>query len=343
MGSCLGGCVSSSSSSPSSSKESYSSTSPASSTHRTFAAAAAAAASNSWLLWRHPQASRSACATDEQDAELISNASERCRHRGLVYRILKFKRKKRCPQFIDKYWDQQQQQQQQSPSYAKLQNESTNADIQLQNLDVFKLLNTTTPNKETELQSYTRIASSRASSSLDLEWEHEYAQLRQQQQYPQQQQLTMHTPPPMVNPQQHYTSLDQLTTTASLNASQVRLATRQQRAGIQRQGYFARTSCGSSTQNSWSHISTPESLEWDIDAEQEQQRQLRLEDDNLDDETLKLLHQIEQLKNHVLQETGDGLSTSAGLAAEELSEGLQLRATHFGVGSAATELEAHIS
>lgn len=60
-----------------------------------------------------------------------------------------------------------------------------------------------------------------------------------------------------------------------------------------------------SSHNSWSHISTPESLEWDID--DEQQQQLRVEDDNLDHETLKLLHQIEQLKNRVLYETGEGL------------------------------------
>ena len=60
-----------------------------------------------------------------------------------------------------------------------------------------------------------------------------------------------------------------------------------------------------SSHNSWSHISTPESLEWDID--EDQQQQLKMEDDNLDHETLKLLHQIEQLKNRVLYETGEGL------------------------------------
>lgn len=243
------------------------------------------------------------------------------------------------------------------------------SDIQLQNLDVHKLINANnimTPSKETELQSYTRMASSRASSSLDLEWEHEYSQLRQYQQQQQKelqqlhQQAQLHqqlqqqqqtaraqdTPPSMAN-QPRYASLDQLTTTAasSLGAS---VQGRQTAARQLRRygGSLTRTSCCSSTQNSWSHISTPESLEWDIDAEQEQQRQLRQEDDNLDEETLKLLHQIEQLKHHVLQETGDGLSMGGHggvMAVEELSEGLQFRASHFGIAGAGSELEAHIS
>ncbi|KAI9578933.1 hypothetical protein GQX74_005816 [Glossina fuscipes] len=73
------------------------------------------------------------------------------------------------------------------------------------------------------------------------------------------------------------------------------------RSRSQRLGSITRNS----SHNSWSHISTPESLEWDID--EEQQNQLYVEDDNLDHETLKLLHQIEQLKNRVLYETGEGL------------------------------------
>ncbi|KAH8377410.1 hypothetical protein KR093_005380 [Drosophila rubida] len=348
MGSCLGSCVAASpansatasvvaTASNSNSTASTSSSSSASSTNCVTAAA------NSWYLGRARAAS-----TDEPEAELLSTAGERCQRRGLVYRILKFKRKQQCPQFLDKYWEQQ-------PSYAKLQNDSALAEIQLQNLDVHKLLNASaTPSKETELQSYVRMTSSRASSSLDLEWEHEYSQLRQYQQrqqkepqlqqqhhHQQEQRQPLQDTPPLVASQARYASLDQLTTAASLAASHGRHAGgggggggRQARLGHGQRygGSFTRTSCCSSTQNSWSHISTPESLEWDIDAEQEQQRQLRQEDDNLDDETLKLLHQIEQLKHHVLQETGDGLS----VAVDELAEGLQFRASHFGV-------EAHIS
>jgi len=55
-----------------------------------------------------------AAAVDEPEVELLSTTSERCQRRGLVYRILKFKRKLQCPQFLDRYWEQQ-------PSYAKLQ------------------------------------------------------------------------------------------------------------------------------------------------------------------------------------------------------------------------------
>ncbi|XP_055389429.1 probable serine/threonine-protein kinase dyrk1 [Condylostylus longicornis] len=75
----------------------------------------------------------------------------------------------------------------------------------------------------------------------------------------------------------------------------------QQQQQQQQQITFTRTP----SRTSWSHISTPESLEWDID--EEQQKQLRVEDDNLDHETLELLHEIELLKNKVLNETGSGL------------------------------------
>ncbi|KAH8400537.1 hypothetical protein KR222_003324 [Zaprionus bogoriensis] len=338
MGSCLGNCVASASAttsgcnSNSNSNTGSSSSSTSSSANRPRATAKAG------------EGASTGGGADEPEAVLLSTASERCQRRSLVYRILKFKRKQQCPQFLDRYWEQQ-------PSYAKLQNDSVLADIQLQNLDVHKLINANmrTPSKETELQGYTRMANSRASSSLDLEWEHEYSQLRQYQQRQQKEQQLQqaeqlprpHDTPASVTSQPRYASLDQLTTTASLAASghgRHAGARQVRRYG----GSFTRTSCCSSTQNSWSHISTPESLEWDIDAEHEQQRQLRQEDDNLDDETLKLLHQIEQLKHHVLQETGDCLSMGRAVDTEELSEGLQFRATHFGASSG-SGLEAHIS
>ncbi|EDW02972.1 putative mediator of RNA polymerase II transcription subunit 12 [Drosophila grimshawi] len=350
MGSCLSSCVAATATNSATNSATVSSSSSSSSSSTTCVTAVA----NSWLLWRRPRArtTQAAGAADEPEVELLPTASERCQRRGLVYRILKYKRKQQCPQFLDRYWEQQ-------PSYAKLQNDSGLADIQLQNLDAHKLLNATaTPSKETELQNYTRLTSSRASSSLDLEWEHEYSQLRQYQQRQQkaleqerqQQSQPQDSPSRLASSQARYASLDQLTTAASLATSQGRYATmRQARLGGQRYGgSLTRTSCCSSTQNSWSHISTPESLEWDIDAEQEQQQQLRQEDDNLDDETLKLLHQIEQLKHHVLQETGDGLSlgmgvgVGVGVAVEELSDDLQFRASHFGAANG-SELEVHIS
>ncbi|XP_034472023.1 uncharacterized protein LOC117779812 [Drosophila innubila] len=356
MGSCLGSCLATTdtatatattttTNSASNSNSNSNSNSAASSSSSTSSSTNCdTPAANSWYLWRCPRTRgrARAAARDEPEVELLSTASERCQRRGLVYRILKFKRKQQCPQFLDRYWDQQ-------PSYAKLQNDSALTDIQLQNLDVHKLVNATaTSSQETEMQSYVRLAGSRASSSLDLEWEHEYSQLRhyqqrQQKEKEQQHQQPLQDTPPMVASQARYASLDQLTTTASQAVSQGRhhSVARLARMGGQRYGgSFTRTSCCSSTQNSWSHISTPESLEWDIDAEQEQQRQLRQEDDSLDEDTLKLLHQIEQLKHHVLQETGDGLSMGAGpamavgVAVEELTDGLQFRASHFGVANA---------
>lgn len=59
---------------------------------------------------------------------------------------------------------------------------------------------------------------------------------------------------------------------------------------------------GPSSIASCSHISTPESLEWDVD-----QDQLKSDNDSLDLETKELLYEIEQLKNRVLNETGDNL------------------------------------
>ncbi|KAH8282621.1 hypothetical protein KR054_008703 [Drosophila jambulina] len=323
MGSCLGSCATanaaaSNSNTPSSSSASSSST------------ASSASCVANLCRWRCGRlGARGSVKTDRHSQELISTASsQRCQNHGLFYRILRSRRRRNCPQFLDKYWEQQ-------PSYAKLQSNSAMPDIQMQNLDACKLLNDqTATSRETEMGhgTYHRMSNSRASSSLDLEWEHEYSQLRQYQ-------LRQKEPPPASqNPR--YVSLEQLATVATMAGIHGRQVARHGRMGSQRHGgSFTRTSLCSSTQNSWSHISTPESLEWDVDEEREQQRQLRLEDDNLDDETLKLLYQIEQLKHHVLQETGEGLSMRA-VAVEELSEGLQLRATHFGNDA---EVEARLS
>ncbi|XP_017033708.1 uncharacterized protein [Drosophila kikkawai] len=327
MGSCLGSCATatavasnSNSTTPSSSSASSSST-----------ASSASCVTNicRWHRGRPGALARESVKADRHGQELISTASsQRCQNHGLFYRILRSRRRRHCPQFLDKYWEQQ-------PSYAKLQSNSAMPDIQMQNLDACKLLNAqATTSRETEMGhgTYHRMSTSRASSSLDLEWEHEYSQLRQYQ-------LQQKEPPPTShNPR--YVSLEQLATVATMASIHGRQVARHGRMGSQRHGgSFTRTSLCSSTQNSWSHISTPESLEWDVDEEREQQRQLRLEDDNLDDETLKLLYEIEQLKHHVLQETGEGLSMRA-VAVEELTEGLQFRATHFG-GDA--EVEARLS
>ncbi|XP_050318707.1 uncharacterized protein LOC126752150 [Bactrocera neohumeralis] len=347
-------------------------------------------------LWRRRQH-----ATDEQEAELVSNASDKCPRENFIYRIIKFKTKQKRPQFIDKFWEQQDMQ------YTKLPNRNGTeglSDIQLQNLDVHNLLSNAILAKESALnycltEAQYAAASSRASSSLDLEWEHEYAHMRQLYQPPPHThrstqsllqastlnsnnnlaQYTNGNNTPLhhlhtlnnnhhtldlskrshtydnhplhvhLNNSWQYLSNDdeQLNSLASysqslslphapLNAAAMALATAkavergEQRMRTRRvapppinerrNSSFTRTS---SSHNSWSHISTPESLEWDQD--EEQQRQLRVEDDNLDDETLELLHQIEQLKNRVLDETGDGLYDRGLVAAaeSEASEGVQ--------------------
>ncbi|XP_036343657.1 uncharacterized protein LOC118752916, partial [Rhagoletis pomonella] len=127
-------------------------------------------------LWRQEHA------TDEQEAELVSNASDKCPRENFIYRIIKFKTKQKRPQFIDKFWEQQDLQ------YTKLSSrngtQSGHSDIQLQNLDVNNLLSNALLAKESALnyclsEAQYAAASSRASSSLDLEWEHEYGHMRQ--------------------------------------------------------------------------------------------------------------------------------------------------------------------
>ncbi|XP_033160640.1 uncharacterized protein LOC117141335 isoform X2 [Drosophila mauritiana] len=329
MGSCLGSCATAAAAPAHSActSTSDSTTHSTSSTSSSLTTPPTSWVANSWL-WRKNRST----GRQDPEAELLSRTTrQRCQRGGFIYRILRLKRRQQCPSFLDKYWEQQ-------PSYAKLPTTAM-ADIQMQNLDAGKLLNAqTTPSRETEmgLGAYQRMANSRASSSLDLEWEHEYSQLRQYQF--QCQQVPKELPP--TPPKPRYASLDQLAAANAMATSQGRHMARQARLSCQRHGgSLTRNSCCSSTQNSWSHISTPESLEWDVDEEREQQRQLRQEDDNLDDRTLKLLHQIEQLKHHVLQETGDGLSMESA-AVEELTEGLQFRATHFAGDS---QLEAHVS
>lgn len=52
----------------------------------------------------------------------------------------------------------------------------------------------------------------------------------------------------------------------------------------------------------WSHTSTPDSLEWDVHADDQK---FKSEEDSLDQETVELLNEIEWLKNRALIETGD--------------------------------------
>lgn len=203
-------------------------------------------------------------------------------------------------------------------------------------MDVNNLLITSGHTKETAVNYLpSRVPSSRASSSLDLEWEHEYSQIRhfnqqllkQKAQLQKQQnysQLDMTMMPSTTKDETsadeswQYMNQDEDQSMASLSSlgpandslyitTKNRERLNEKRCLLRSNSRIARTGSitRNSSHNSWSHISTPESLEWDIDEDQRQQ--LKMEDDNLDHETLKLLHQIEQLKNRVLYETGEGL------------------------------------
>ncbi|XP_073823477.1 uncharacterized protein [Musca autumnalis] len=302
--------------------------------------------------------------TDDQDFDLISNVSGSYKRDNFIFRIWNFKRKKKSSHILDKFW------QHQDTTYAKLSNGNNGesfSDIQLQNLDVNNLLITTGHTKESSVNYIpSRVPSSRASSSLDLEWEHEYSQMRHYQQHMIKQRTQMlqnYQQLQMMEPKNcdetsadeswHYVNHDgdeevedQLNSMASMSSmaelpseAEVVELTRQRshktkdsqrsverRALLRSNSRLHRSITRNSSHNSWSHISTPESLEWDVD--EEQQRQMHVEDDNLDHETLKLLHQIEQLKNRVLYETGEGLFDimDGGGGHHQITDGLMTTA-----------------
>lgn len=200
---------------------------------------------------------------------------------------------------MEKYWDpgnntRYSRLHQQHSCSNSLRNHpiATTADIQLQSLNAQYLLNSISTANETNIG--VNSSCSKASSSLDLEWENEYGHDNHALHH-----SWLFFPTPKSGP--------------TVNSSNVSIATAitdnntyishnyQGQAAIksnQLKRYPPRTS----SRNSWSHISTPESLEWDVD--EEQRDKLFTEDDNLDHETLQLLHEIEFLKNQVLSETG---------------------------------------
>lgn len=173
---------------------------------------------------------------------------------------------------------------------------ATTADIQLQSLNAQYLLNSLSTANETNIG----FNGSRASSSsLDLEWENEYGHDNH----------ALHHSWlffPGTKNGQHPPATD------TVNSSNVSIATaitdnntyisHNYQAQAIKSNQYKKLPPRTSSRNSWSHISTPESLEWDVD--EDQRNKMYTEDDNLDHETLQLLHEIEFLKNQVLSETG---------------------------------------
>lgn len=215
---------------------------------------------------------------------------------GHIFNILKFKQRKHS-KFMEKFMKQQQQGDT-SNNYKLLNREDGPSsqpknftNIQLQCLDAHSLLLSSrsgVPGFRPDL--YVSLNSSPGGSSLDLEWEHEYATNNR------------HNPWTSLpeNGAMEELSSDEEHTSSSGNSNR-KQPNQKSCKNIRVSSRFNGSKNRSihSATNTWSHISTPESLEWDQDDDQD----LKSED-SLDQETRDLLFQIEQLKNRVLNETG---------------------------------------
>lgn len=172
-------------------------------------------------------------------------------------------------------------------------------DIQLHCLDPNTLLSI--HNKNRRLPESIDDASSLANSSLDLEWEHE----------------KHNTSWLMLQEDYSSDSDDNASTSEMSRRTSTKLNSRQtlnQKNGpgtvsssrqSSRQDLLPRKvkySRRPKSHNSWSHTSTPDSLEWDV---HEDDQKFKSEEDLLDHETMELLHEIEWLKNRALDETGE--------------------------------------
>lgn len=257
-------------------------------------------------------------------------------NKSSIFEILKLKTKRRS-QFLSSFWrhhHRNHHQTQNNSSYSRLNASRTNSAltidnqnyvksqlpydaIQMQCLDVGSLLkmNERRDYKRLQYDSTTEGTPSFAGSSLDLQWEHEYDD---DQPYP---------PYSWQNSQDDLSSSESEENGCSIEMSQITSSSNaklnQQNNNnyqpvvtsnrkINRNRLQNRNRCSSTSQaenetkfksnNSWSHISTPESLEWDV---HDDDSKFKSEDDLMDRETMELLNEIEWLKNRALVETGD--------------------------------------
>lgn len=151
--------------------------------------------------------------------------------------------------------------------------------------------------------------SSQYSSSLDLEWENEYengtsgggAEKQNQMMW-----INIRQPPNVLATVAGHKPLDKSPSSLSSESSEKKDNSIECSAKV----HERRT-------HSWSHISTPDSMEWDVVTED---NQLKSEDcDSVDQDTRDLLFEIEQLKNRALRETGQ-FDYDLNKFAEEESE-----------------------
>lgn len=184
--------------------------------------------------------------------------------------------------------------------------------IAMQCLDVGSLLkfNERRDYRRLQCDSITDGTVSMIGSSLDLEWENEYS-LRQQQ-LPASWHCSQNSSSSSSSEDggcgdgsEQMIELSRITTTKSKPApKRLRRRTYNKRNDLDRPASTTKLNGDENTKNnsSWSHISTPDSLEWDV---QDDDRKFKSEEDSLDRETVELLNEIEWLKNRALLETGD--------------------------------------
>lgn len=188
-------------------------------------------------------------------------------------------------------------------------------DIPLQCLDAQLLLANSNATEHNNDHLVMAVNPSPASSSLDLEWEHEClsqrpANVLQQSSW-------------MVVPEEvevNVTSRDELS--SSSDGSSIRNEEILEKGSIKCQSSVQSFVNSSGRRNgrlgSWSHISTPDSLEWDVNCDDD--RPFRSDNDLLDNETIELLHEIEWLMNRALNETGESLRGDVTLVMDGESE-----------------------
>lgn len=257
--------------------------------------------------------------------------------RTSIFERLKLKTKRRS-RFLSRFWrnyHRNHHQTQNASSYSRLNASRTNSAltidnqnyvksqlpydaIQMQCLDVGSLLkmNERRDYKRLQYDATTEGTPSFAGSSLDLQWEHEYDD---KQPYPPYSWQNSQDDLSSSESEENGCSIEMSEITSSSNAklNQQNNNNNYQPMMISnrktnRNRLKNRNRCTSASQaesetkiksnNSWSHISTPESLEWDV---HDDDSKFKSEDDLIDLETMELLNEIEWLKNRALVETGD--------------------------------------
>lgn len=204
----------------------------------------------------------------------------------------------RHSKFIERFWAHQDMR------YSRLKKlPQKSADIPLQNLDAHLLLQTV--HDKQIATSRTDVNPSPAGSSLDLEWEHEYANASQQPWLLLPEQIAIDE----LSSEEDSESSDSSKNTSNI-ASNIKIGLINH---IKLLKDHTSANQRTSSRSSWSHISTPDSLEWDVNGDEQQYKS---EDDLLDNETMELLHEIEWLKNRALNETGETLRDSSNVLRE---------------------------